>query len=228
MQTNPLDASDFGQTLDQFGQHKTMFHVVAVVAQVLRDEYQFLDSAFCKIFGFGNNIIHLARNIFALEQRNCTESTVAHATFRNLEVGIMPPCTRHTRICLAFVRLFAKKSKQFVNIVVAAHKIDLGQFSFQIIVVASRQASENDYFLQLRCFLLPCQFQNRIYRLLLGIVYETAGIYKSNFGISAFCIKHNLVAVCYKLCSKFLRIDKILRAAHRHYIYFRHILIISG
>ena len=130
----------------------------------------------------------------------------------------MPPCTRHTRICLAFVRLFAKESKKFVNIVVAAHKIDLGQFGLQVIVVASRQASEHDNLLQFRCFLLPCQFQNRIYRLLLGIVDETAGIYKCNFRIGTFRIKHNLVAVCHKLCSKLLRINKILRAAHRYYI----------
>ena len=87
----------------------------------------------------------------------------------------------------------------------------LGEVSF-------RQASHYIQTVQVALFLSLAELKNHIYRLLLGIANETAGVYYRYLTARLVTVMDYLIAALLQLTHKMLRIDKILRASHSYYV----------
>ena len=222
VEPDPFDAVDAAQAAQQLGDHPPAVEVDAVVGRVLRDDHQLPDALPGQLAGLLLQLLHRDGDVCAADERNGAVAAFPVAAFRNFQVGVV---FRGRQTAFGGQRRVLRGSQctdDAVPRACAEIVVHLGNLSPQFVGVAFREASHDEQPFDLSGLLGRRGAQNHVYRLLLGVADESAGVDHHDLGVGAVAVEEDLVSGGGEPCHQMLAVDGVLRTAERYDVNFFH------
>ena len=222
MEPDPFDAVDAAQAAQQLGEHPPAVEVDAVVGRVLRNDHQLPDALRGQFAGLFLQLLHRDGDVAAADERDGAVAALPVAAFGNLQVGIV---LRGRQAAFGGQRRVLRGPQCTNDAVPRARSeivVHLGNLGSQFVGVAFREASHDEQPFDLPGLLGRRGAQNHVYRLLLGVADESAGVDHHDLGVGAVAVEEDLVPGGREPCHQMLAVDGVLRASERYDVNFFH------
>ena len=219
MQPYPLHTRYVGHARHEFGYPLVSVRVHAIVCKLLRYHLKLLRAVGHQLPHLVENLVHGPAHVSAGHDGYGTVGAVAVAPLAYLDIGIMARGGDNASALARHHVSPAEVCNKVLVVELAVILVHLRYLRLQFRAVTLREATHHVELLQAALLLGLCKLEYGVYAFLLGILYESAGVYHGYLSLRVSAVVHAMVAACFKAAHERLAVHEILRAAHRYDVY---------